>query len=266
MGWYYLDNGQEAGPFTKEEMNALVKSGAIVRDTQVRSDKSPNWTTYGQLLDSAKNKRSHQTQRVSPAQSVQHTRAQICTECGGSFAGDELLTYQDAKVCASCKPVFFQRLKEGVADKAIMRYAGFWIRFCAKFLDWIILGIANSILNIAWGLFLAPPVGVNFNPEEMFTPAFFFRIILLNILQLTVAATYTTFFLGKYAATPGKMALGLKVVRSDGDKISYLRAFGRHFAEILSAIILLIGYIMAAFDKQKRALHDHICDTRVIRK
>ena len=43
-------------------------------------------------------------------------------------------------------------------------------------------------------------------------------------------------------------------------------AFGRHFAKYLSAMILLIGYIMAAFDDQRRTLHDRICETRVVRK
>jgi uncharacterized RDD family membrane protein YckC len=35
---------------------------------------------------------------------------------------------------------------------------------------------------------------------------------------------------------------------------------------IVSGIILLIGYIMAGFDEEKRALHDRVCDTRVIYK
>jgi uncharacterized RDD family membrane protein YckC len=61
------------------------------------------------------------------------------------------------------------------------------------------------------------------------------------------------------------MACKLKVVTADNDRVSYPRAFGRYFAEILSGLILLIGYIMAAFDDQKRTLHDRICDTRVIR-
>jgi uncharacterized RDD family membrane protein YckC len=61
------------------------------------------------------------------------------------------------------------------------------------------------------------------------------------------------------------MALGLKVVRADGTALTTGRIIGRHFAEWLSSLILAIGYIMAAFDDQKRALHDRICDTRVIR-
>jgi uncharacterized RDD family membrane protein YckC len=62
------------------------------------------------------------------------------------------------------------------------------------------------------------------------------------------------------------MACGLKVVTPEGDKITYLRAFGRYFAKIVSSLTLLIGFIMAAFDDEKRALHDRICDTRVVRK
>jgi uncharacterized RDD family membrane protein YckC len=61
------------------------------------------------------------------------------------------------------------------------------------------------------------------------------------------------------------MALGLKIVTVSGERMSVARTIGRYFAHSLSGLILYIGYIMAAFDDQKRALHDHICSTRVIR-
>jgi uncharacterized RDD family membrane protein YckC len=80
-----------------------------------------------------------------------------------------------------------------------------------------------------------------------------------------VAIAYACFFILRWDATPGKMALGLKLVRSDGERLSAGRIIGRYFSEWLSAIILCIGYIMVAFDEEKRALHDRICDTRVIR-
>jgi uncharacterized RDD family membrane protein YckC len=41
---------------------------------------------------------------------------------------------------------------------------------------------------------------------------------------------------------------------------------GRYFAQGLSAMLLYIGYIMAGFDSEKRALHDYLCDTRVIKR
>jgi uncharacterized RDD family membrane protein YckC len=61
------------------------------------------------------------------------------------------------------------------------------------------------------------------------------------------------------------MACKLKVVMAEGDRVSYARAIGRHFAKYISGLILCIGYIMIGFDEQKRALHDRICDTRVIK-
>jgi len=90
--------------------------------------------------------------------------------------------------------------------------------------------------------------------------------VTLQLLQLAITATYTTWLVGKYGATLGKMACQLKVITADGGRVSYPRALGRYFAEILSSIILLIGYIMAAFDDEKRTLHDRICNTRVIKK
>jgi len=50
------------------------------------------------------------------------------------------------------------------------------------------------------------------------------------------------------------------------EPITYGRATGRCFAEILSGMICYIGYLMAAFDEEKRALHDRICNTRVVKR
>ena len=76
---------------------------------------------------------------------------------------------------------------------------------------------------------------------------------------------YQTILVSKYGATWGKMALGLKIVNEDGSKVRTGRAFGRVFAEILSGMTCYIGYIIVAFDSEKRSLHDHICATRVIK-
>jgi uncharacterized RDD family membrane protein YckC len=62
------------------------------------------------------------------------------------------------------------------------------------------------------------------------------------------------------------MACRIKVVTAEGGQVSYLRAFGRYWAKGVSAIICLAGYIMAAFDDEKRALHDRMCNTRVVFK
>ena len=61
-----------------------------------------------------------------------------------------------------------------------------------------------------------------------------------------------------------KMALKLKVLRADGSPVGYGIATGRYFSYLISFMPIGIGFLMAAFDEEKRALHDRICDTRVI--
>jgi len=57
-----------------------------------------------------------------------------------------------------------------------------------------------------------------------------------------------------------------KIVNEDGSPIDYSKATARAFCEILSALILGFGYLMAGWDSQKRTLHDRICGTLVIQK
>ena len=187
----------------------------------------------------------------------QATGTNYCSQCGMEFLEDDLIRLGNNLLCAKCKPSFVQRLREGVApaeELGELVYAGFWIRLGAKIIDGIILGLGDFVLALLLGL-IARQDG---------TGAIFMGP-LLNVLTFGFNLIYVTYFLGKYSATPGKMACGLKVVRPDGEKITYARACGRFFAELVSSITLAIGYIMAAFDDEKRALHDRICDTRVIR-
>lgn len=69
-----------------------------------------------------------------------------------------------------------------------------------------------------------------------------------------------------YQATLGKMALGLKVTDLRCNRISFARATGRHFAKWLSALILMIGFIMVAFTERKQGLHDMLAGTLVVKK
>lgn len=169
-----------------------------------------------------------------------------------------MIRFGESWVCGACKPVFVQKLKEGVNVAGAREYGGFCIRFGAKIIDMI----AISVIQWFMSFFIIMIVGVSSSPTHGGMTTF---VTISNIFNMFIATTYTTWFLGRFAATPGKMALGLKVIMADGDKVSYMRAFGRNFAEMLSGILLCVGYIMAAFDDEKRTLHDRICDTRVVR-
>jgi uncharacterized RDD family membrane protein YckC len=78
---------------------------------------------------------------------------------------------------------------------------------------------------------------------------------------------YECWFVVNKGATPGKLILSLEVIRADGTRPGWGLAIGRYFAKILSSWpTLYIGYIMAGIDDEKRALHDRICNTRVVKK
>jgi len=62
------------------------------------------------------------------------------------------------------------------------------------------------------------------------------------------------------------MLLGIQVVDLEGRQISFGRASGRHFAKILSTIILMIGFLMALFTQRKQALHDIIAGCLVVKR
>ena len=92
------------------------------------------------------------------------------------------------------------------------------------------------------------------------------EFLILIAVALAVFVIYDVVTTAKMGGTPGKRAFGLRVVTADGLPVSYLRAFGRLFAKFVSYLTCCIGYIIAGFDKEKRALHDMICSTRVIKE
>ena len=68
----------------------------------------------------------------------------------------------------------------------------------------------------------------------------------------------------KYQATLGKLALGIKVVDHNGQRLDFSKALLRNLSKLLSAFIFGIGYIMIIFDERKQGLHDKIADTFVV--
>ena len=264
MNWYYAIDREKQGPITETEFNALVESGTITDATLVWNETITDWTPFEEIKPKEgepKATDSPQPEKAAaPKVAAKKTAGQkTCSECGKSFPEDELAKFKDDLVCASCKPAFLQKIREGVSMGAMV-YAGFWIRLGAKIIDGIIIAIVNFVINLAFGAMIIPTVT---DPEDF--QAVMIPVIIMSFLQWAVSFTYTTWFVGKFAATPGKMVCGLKVVTAEGEKVTYLRAFARCLGELLSSIIFLIGYIMAAFDSEKRTLHDRICSTRVIK-
>ena len=85
------------------------------------------------------------------------------------------------------------------------------------------------------------------------------------LFGLLIAFAYEVYFVGRFGGTPGKLLLRMRIVRSDFSRLTYPRAAIRFFGKSLSDLTLYLGYLMVGFDSQRRALHDYIADTRVIK-
>ncbi|TMG00627.1 MAG: RDD family protein, partial [Chloroflexi bacterium] len=83
-------------------------------------------------------------------------------------------------------------------------------------------------------------------------------------LEIVIGAIYHIAFWIGQGATPGKMAMGIKVVMANGEPVEFGSAMLRYFGYWLSWLILGIGYLMIAFSAEKRGLHDNIAGTVVI--
>ncbi len=145
--------------------------------------------------------------------------------------------------------------------KARLVYGDFWTRFAAKIIDGVILAGVGQ--GVEWGVTKWVFEGPLPMPPDW--AGFLRGLLLLVSINTLIALVYTVYFQVRNEGTPGKRLLGLRVVRADGSRLSGWRAAARYGAEQLSGMTFLVGYVMAAFDDEKRSLHDFICDTRVVR-
>lgn len=138
--------------------------------------------------------------------------------------------------------------------------AGFWIRLIAAIVDGIILGIVNGIIQ---ALFMAAIIGAGRDNGGMAIAL----TILMIVLMVGAQCYYIGWFYSRKGGTPGKLAFGMKVLNNEtGENLTFGRALLRDIVgKMLSALTLLIGFLMVAFRKDKRGLHDLIAGSCVIR-
>ncbi|MGC3991485.1 MAG: RDD family protein [Chthoniobacteraceae bacterium] len=253
MNWYYAAGEQQLGPVSEVEFENLVKAGTISPETMVWRESMPAWKPYREISGGGTSTSSGTT----------------CAECGTPTPADGLIYLDGRPICAACKPLALQKIKEGVSLPGQFVYGGFWIRFAAKILDGIIMWIVNMAIMFIVGILIGVVVGVSHAGQQASGSVNSIQLligIITLLVELAVGIGYVVFFVGKYGATPGKMACGLKIIRPDGSPLTYGRAFIRWLAELINGFTIGIGYLIAAFDEEKRGLHDRIADTRVVRK
>ena len=138
-------------------------------------------------------------------------------------------------------------------------YGNFGQRFLASFIDGILIIFVNYFI----GKFIG---GANLVNEIRYSSISTMTIV-GELLEVAVGVIY---FAGMESsasqATLGKQALGLIVTDVNGNRISFGKATGRHFAKWISILTLLIGYLMNTWDSRGQTLHDKIAGTLVVKK
>ena len=132
--------------------------------------------------------------------------------------------------------------------------AGFWVRLGAFFVDTIVL---LAVALILYAVFVDGAFTDSADPDASNT---------VNLVVILIDAAYFATLVAVWRATLGKRVFGLYIARPDGSRVGFWRALFRYFASFLSAAFLLIGFVMIGLRRDKRGLHDLICDTLVLRR
>lgn len=133
-------------------------------------------------------------------------------------------------------------------------YASGGSRFLAFIIDYLLLNVILS--GFFWQAFNWP-FGFGWS-WDILTHNFLSHAIIIIYYALMESSARQ--------ATLGKMALGIKVVNYNGQRLDFSKALLRNLSKIISGFILGIGYLMIIFDDRKQGLHDKIADTFVVRQ
>jgi uncharacterized RDD family membrane protein YckC len=172
-----------------------------------------------------------------------NSQASFCVRCGASLPG----------------------VPGAVAGTVVSSagYGGFWLRLVAFILDAILVSVV--LMPVFLVLFGASFLSMGrMGPDHPPGPAFFGVIFMMQGIGLVARWIYDAWLTSSsWQATVGKKVVQLKVTDLNGQRISFARATGRHFAKYISGIILCVGFIMIGFTERKQGLHDMIAGTLV---
>lgn len=251
--WYYAEGQQRQGPLQVEDLRQRFQRGEISLTTLVWREGYPQWKPVSEAVEEL------QLQNLTSASGNLGSGFDLRGDYSAIDNGTAPLPGTGGGTYSPyTAPVATSSYGTAVVGGGEVVYAGFWKRYAAYFLDSIVVAIINVPVSLVFNL-----IGAASGNETLAVALS--MIAMLGGLVIGIGY-YAGFHASKGGATLGKMAVGIKVVRSDGERITFMRGVGRYFGFILSSLTLMIGFIMAAFTERKQALHDMLCDTLVVDK
>lgn len=135
-----------------------------------------------------------------------------------------------------------------------LEYAGFWVRVGASIIDTILL------------LFFVIPLMLAFYGDSYWTDTSLIKGPVGLLVEWILPAVAVIAFWVAKQATPGKMALSMKIVDAKtGDRPSAGQLIGRYLGYFVSMLPLFLGILWVAFDRRKQGWHDKLAGTVVVR-
>jgi hypothetical protein len=119
MELFYADGDRKVGPIGINQFQTLVKTKRINAKTLVWQVGMSQWEELGTFLG-----RSVHAQNAARSL-VQSGNFAICSECRNLYEREDLIQIQDYWVCGGCKPVFIQKIKEGVRPRSGATYKNY---------------------------------------------------------------------------------------------------------------------------------------------
>ena len=149
---------------------------------------------------------------------------------------------------------------------ATATYASFWKRFAAAFIDAIVSAIASVLFGVpVLVLMMLVVIAEGEEPDPVALTAVFEGAA--QLLALFVGWMYFALLeSSRLQATPGKLALGIRVTDLAGNRVGFEKATWRYFGKFVSALPLLGGFVMAAFTARRQALHDRMAGCLVVNR
>ena len=182
--------------------------------------------------------------------------ASFCTSCGTAVrpsgcasCGQPLPA--DGSFCPGCGA----RVAMAERPRTVAGYAGFGRRLLATAIDLLVVGAIFIVADVFW--FVADGRATTGRADATLT------LEVMGTLLVAVTAYEAGMEASGMQATLGKLALGLRVTREDGGRITVGRAIGRVCARLLTVITVFLGYLTIPLTDHRTALHDIVTGTVV---
>ena len=176
--------------------------------------------------------------------------ARFCDGCGADLANPlaNLITPLDATT---------------PQDEAELRYASFWQRLAAHLIDQAALFAAAWFVGRPFGAMLGGFVFISGSRPAWDVMSYVGALLVAAFTSFVFEVFWTS---SHVQATPGKLALRLKVTDRHGKPLGLVHAFGRYLLKGVSSAVFCIGFLIQPFTARKQALHDLLAGTLVVNR